>query len=157
AELKREGLAVHLILNAYWEPLEFELPPTAGGPWRRWIDTSLPSPEDIVEWPTAPPVAGSPYRARPRSGVILYTGAAWAARLSLFHGGACQLCQSRLILGGGSLPLHLPADASGPDAGSRRGPGRTAERTHVPGLPGARDPVAGADARVLHVRLHPRP
>jgi len=45
-----EKLCFHLILNAYWEPLEFELPAeTAAGrnPWRRWIDTSLESPEDI--------------------------------------------------------------------------------------------------------------
>ena len=51
---KSEGLRFHLILNAYWEPLDFELPPRpAGGPWRRWIDTSRPSPEDIVEWKAA--------------------------------------------------------------------------------------------------------
>ena len=75
AELRREKLAVHLILNAYWEPLEFELPPAAlgEGPWRRWIDTSLPSPQDIVEWRTAPPVPGYTYRAGPRSVVVLYT------------------------------------------------------------------------------------
>ena len=65
-ELKKEKLAFHLILNCYWEPLEFELPP-AGGSWRRWIDTSLASPQDIVEWQSAPPVAGNSYRAGPRS------------------------------------------------------------------------------------------
>jgi len=75
AELRREKLAVHLILNAYWEPLEFELPPAVQGegPWRRWIDTSLPSPQDIVEWRTAPPVPGCTYLAGPRSIVVLYT------------------------------------------------------------------------------------
>ena len=26
AELTREGLRIYLILNAYWEPLDFELP-----------------------------------------------------------------------------------------------------------------------------------
>ena len=31
AELKAEGLRFHLILNAYWEPLDFELPPQHGG------------------------------------------------------------------------------------------------------------------------------
>jgi glycogen operon protein len=73
AELRREKLTFHLILNAYWEPLEFELPPAAvgGGPWRRWIDTSLPSPLDIVEWQAAPPVVGTTYRAGPRSVVML--------------------------------------------------------------------------------------
>ena len=60
AELRREGLRVYLILNAYWEPLDFELPPAGdggAGSWRRWIDTALESPEDIVPWRTAPALA----------------------------------------------------------------------------------------------------
>ncbi len=49
AELSREGVRVYLILNAYWESLTFELPSADnGGSWRRWIDTSLASPEDIL-------------------------------------------------------------------------------------------------------------
>jgi len=38
-------------MNAYWEPLSFELPPLDGGahPWRRRIDTFFDSPHDIVE------------------------------------------------------------------------------------------------------------
>jgi len=71
ARRRREPTSFHLILNAFWEPLEFELPPT-DGPWRRWIDTSLPSPEDIVEWEKAPASPGSTYRAGPRSVVVLY-------------------------------------------------------------------------------------
>ena len=31
AEIKKEGLLFHLILNAYWEPLDFELPPVNNG------------------------------------------------------------------------------------------------------------------------------
>jgi glycogen operon protein len=69
-ELRRERLMVHLILNAYWEPLTFELPKVAGG-WRRWIDTSLDSPEDIVDWEVAPPVSGDSYAAADRSVVVL--------------------------------------------------------------------------------------
>jgi glycogen operon protein len=73
AELRREGLTFHLILNAFWEPLEFELPAPAGrGPWHRWIDTSLESPNDIVPWKEAPPVPGSSYRVGARSVVMLY-------------------------------------------------------------------------------------
>ena len=37
AEIRQEQLC-HLILNAYWEPLDFELPPVDKGgenPWRR--------------------------------------------------------------------------------------------------------------------------
>jgi len=72
-ELRKEKLAVHLILNGYWEALEFELPAVTGeGPWRRWIDTSLPSPEDIVEWQSAPAISGVRYRAGPRSVVMLH-------------------------------------------------------------------------------------
>ena len=74
AQLRNEPRTFHLILNAYWEPLEFELPPVdVANPWRRWIDTSLESPEDIVAWRAALPVAGSSYRAGPRSVVVLYT------------------------------------------------------------------------------------
>jgi isoamylase len=65
----------HVILNAYWEPLEFELPSVAGGardPWRRWIDTFLDSPNDIVEWEQAPLIPGRCYRAEPRSVVVLF-------------------------------------------------------------------------------------
>ena len=74
AELREEGLCVYLILNAYWEPLEFELPPVGEtGPraWSRWIDTSLESPQDIVPWETAPSVSGHHYRAGARSVVVL--------------------------------------------------------------------------------------
>jgi glycogen operon protein len=67
-----QNLIFYLILNAYWEPLEFELPNTDGDVWHRWIDTSLDSPHDITEWSSAPPVASRSYRAGPRSVVALY-------------------------------------------------------------------------------------
>jgi len=78
AELRSDGLLLHLILNAYWEPLDFELPPQGdggAGPWRRWIDTSLDSPHDIVPWETAPAAAGATYRAGARSVAVLYAPA----------------------------------------------------------------------------------
>ena len=71
AELPREGLRIYLILNAYWEPLEFELPPAGDRCWRRWIDTALAPPEDIVPWDTAPPLSGHTYLAAARSVVVL--------------------------------------------------------------------------------------
>ncbi len=75
AELRKEKLFMHLIMNGYWEPLEFELPPAAAGTsWRRWIDTSLPSPQDIVDWKSSTPISGNSYRAAPRSVVMLYSG-----------------------------------------------------------------------------------
>ena len=75
AEARDEKLLVHLILNAYWESLEFELPRAGdddGDSWHRWIDTTLDSPQDIVEWETAPTVPGGTYRAGPRSVVVLF-------------------------------------------------------------------------------------
>jgi glycogen operon protein len=74
AEMKREGIELHLMTNAYWEALDFELPVDAEREsWRRWIDTSLDSPDDIVPWQTAPPVADNrSYRAGPRSVVVLW-------------------------------------------------------------------------------------
>ena len=74
AEIRSQQMLVHLILNAYWEPLEFDVPPAAG-PWRRWIDTSLPSPHDIVEWEKAPEAPGRTYRVGPRSVVMLFASA----------------------------------------------------------------------------------
>ena len=70
------GMAFHLMLNAYWEALDFELP-AAGvdgeGQWRRWIDTAQDTPNDIVAWHDAPPVPGPTYRLEPRSVVVLFT------------------------------------------------------------------------------------
>jgi glycogen operon protein len=73
-EARNEKLLFHVILNAYWEPLDFELPRAGDRSedlWCRWIDTTLDSPHDIVEWQAAPPVPGSTYRAGPRSAVVL--------------------------------------------------------------------------------------
>ena len=72
-----EKLFFHVIMNAYWEPLDFELPPAgkANNPWRRWIDTSLDSPQDIVEWDAAPQVVTPVYRAMAHSVVALFAQA----------------------------------------------------------------------------------
>jgi isoamylase len=75
AELPKEKLMFYIAFNSYWEDLEFELPLLEQGtssPWRRWIDTSLDSPDDIVEWSTAHPVEGSAYLLASRSVVVLF-------------------------------------------------------------------------------------
>ena len=52
---------LHGMLNAYWEPLTFELPPVpAEQGWRRCIDTALDSPDDICPWKSAPVVRQRP-------------------------------------------------------------------------------------------------
>jgi len=75
AELRKERLLCHLIMHAYWEPLDFELSWAGDGleySWLRWFDTSLDSPHDILEWQTAALVPGRAYRAGPRSVVVLF-------------------------------------------------------------------------------------
>lgn len=71
-ELQGEGLRFHLILNAYGEPLNFELPEIEGVRWRRWIDTALESPHDIVPWSEAREIAEPLYRVADHSVVMLF-------------------------------------------------------------------------------------
>lgn len=59
---------LYVIANAWWEPLEFRI--QRPGRWRRVVDTSLPSPDDIVPDDAAAPVDQS-YDVGPRSVVIL--------------------------------------------------------------------------------------
>jgi glycogen operon protein len=69
----RRGL-FHVIFNAYWIQLDFELPPTAEQgltPWQRIIDTSQDPPEDFYQIDTAPSVVAEKYSVAPRSVVVL--------------------------------------------------------------------------------------
>ncbi len=64
----------HLMLNAYWEPLEFEIPAPSTDPprpWRRVIDTSLESPNDLCPRDIAPIVESRTYEVQARSVVLL--------------------------------------------------------------------------------------
>jgi glycogen operon protein len=68
--------AFHLILNAYWEPLDFDLPvaDAATGGWRRIIDTARPSPDDIaLDYGAATAVDTPTFRAEARSIALLAT------------------------------------------------------------------------------------
>jgi len=76
ARAPRSGLQLHLMLNAYWEPLAFELPPVREGRhdgWRRWMDTFLASPQDICAAADAPVVPDAAYLVQPRSLVVVWT------------------------------------------------------------------------------------
>jgi glycogen operon protein len=64
----------HMMANAYWEPLEFEVPQVeefSGHDWKRWIDTAQESPDDISSWSEAVEVREAVYPVQPRSVVIL--------------------------------------------------------------------------------------
>jgi glycogen operon protein len=70
----RMRFLLHGMLNAYWEPLNFELPAAPAETrqaWRRCIDTALASPDDLCPWETAPTVAQATYVVQPRSLVLL--------------------------------------------------------------------------------------
>lgn len=63
---------LHIILNAHWEPLIFELPPLkTGKSWHRIVDTALAAPHDFSDSKVAPMVAAKRYRVQARSSVIL--------------------------------------------------------------------------------------
>jgi isoamylase len=68
-------LWLHVMFNAYWEALDFELPlapASASAGWQRWIDTSLEWPEDIRDAAAAPAVPEMHYRVAPRSVAALF-------------------------------------------------------------------------------------
>jgi glycogen operon protein len=67
------AIVLHVILNAYWDPLEFEIPAIETGMarWHRIIDTSLASPDDFTAASDAPTVDGPTYAAGSRSVVVL--------------------------------------------------------------------------------------
>jgi len=66
---------VHGMVNAYWEPLTFELPPALGMQqgWRRAIDTFMEPPQDICDSPDAASVVDEAYEVQPRSLVLLFS------------------------------------------------------------------------------------
>jgi glycogen operon protein len=64
----------YIAINAYWEPLEFELPFVNGAVhegWLRLLDTTLPAPDDIADGATPFHVRDSSYRVNSRSIVML--------------------------------------------------------------------------------------
>jgi isoamylase len=70
----RGRFMIHLMMNAYWEDMEFEVPsvaePSESG-WMRWIDTFRESPDDICSWDEATVVREDVYPVQPRSMVVL--------------------------------------------------------------------------------------
>ncbi|MBE0697803.1 MAG: glycogen debranching protein GlgX, partial [Anaerolineaceae bacterium] len=62
----------HFIFNAYWETLDFNLPPLPpGATWHRLLDTNLAPPDDISSLADALPIEDDDYRVANRSVVVL--------------------------------------------------------------------------------------
>jgi isoamylase len=63
---------LYIMLNAYWKPLDFQLPDLpAGHCWARLVDTAQPSPADFAEPPAPLPESQNSYSATARSVVVL--------------------------------------------------------------------------------------
>jgi len=68
-------LLMHFALNAYWEPLDFELPvlpPRARSGWLRIIDSARPAPQDLVALDEAEGAIGPHHRVEARSVVVMF-------------------------------------------------------------------------------------
>ena len=64
---------IHVMMNMYWEPLEFEIPELKciGRSWYRAVDTFLPSPQEIAGDGDETQVSGNSYIVQSRSVVVL--------------------------------------------------------------------------------------
>jgi len=60
---------IYVMVNAFWEKLDFHLHDGAAVEWKRIVDTSLPSPDDFVE--QGVPLQRETYTVAPRSIVVL--------------------------------------------------------------------------------------
>jgi isoamylase len=73
----RNRFTFHVMINAYWDKLKFEIPAARdlfGNDWRRWIDTSLATPDDICNsWDAATVIREPVYTIEPRSVAVLLT------------------------------------------------------------------------------------
>ncbi|MBV8312311.1 MAG: glycogen-debranching protein, partial [Planctomycetaceae bacterium] len=62
---------LYVMINAYHEPLTFEIQESASGGWKRSVDTGLESPDDIAEPGREVAVASMEYRVPARSVAVL--------------------------------------------------------------------------------------
>ena len=65
---------LYIMINAYWQPLNFTIKATGDNVWVRIVDTSLNSPNDIAEPGQELELAGNSYSVNPRTVVILRRG-----------------------------------------------------------------------------------
>jgi isoamylase len=65
-------VSIHVMLNMYWESLDFELPTDRS--WFKSVDTAATPPHDIEDPGSETPVTGSTYSVQSRSVVVLISG-----------------------------------------------------------------------------------
>ena len=62
---------LYVMINAYWEDLVFTIQEGRAEEWRRVVDTSLASPEDIAETGKGHPISSLQHVVKARSIVVL--------------------------------------------------------------------------------------
>ena len=62
---------IHCMFNMHWDAVSFQIPQIEGLKWMRSIDTSLPSPEDIVDPDKYVEITNTNYLLTGRSVVVL--------------------------------------------------------------------------------------
>jgi isoamylase len=62
---------LYVMVNAYWEPLEFLVQEGRASEWRRMVDTGQDSPDDIREKDWGATLTSLRYAAQARSVVVL--------------------------------------------------------------------------------------
>jgi isoamylase len=73
--INADRVALHLMINSYWEALAFALPRLDEnyGSWRCCVDTFRDAPRDICAWAEAEAVQGETFLVQPRSIAVLVT------------------------------------------------------------------------------------
>ena len=67
----QQDIDIYVMINAYWQALEFTIQEAQAQDWRRIVDTSLPSPADFVEPGQELVLQDLNYSVKTRSVVIL--------------------------------------------------------------------------------------
>ena len=62
---------LYVMINGYWEALDFTVQEGPPEKWRRVVDTGRDSPDDIREAGQEVALTSAPYAAAPRSVVVL--------------------------------------------------------------------------------------
>ena len=65
------GADIHVMMNMYWEPLDFQVPALNGRGWFKALDTSAAAPDDIADPGTEVELPGNDYTVQGRSIVVL--------------------------------------------------------------------------------------
>ncbi|HBQ60170.1 MAG TPA: glycogen-debranching protein, partial [Balneolaceae bacterium] len=62
---------LYVMINAWWNDLDFIIQEGTAGEWKRVIDTSKPSPDDITNPGDEKPIGRATYTVNARSVVVL--------------------------------------------------------------------------------------